>query len=522
MQLVEDGKLSLDDPINDHLPPELRIPDEGFHKPILVRHLMTHTAGFEDSIQSLFVHDPTRLLPLDQSLAVHRVHRVREPGTLAVYSNYGAALAGALVANSRASRGRTTRSGASCARSAWRARPIASPIPRRSRPRSAFPRRCRPKRWRGQPTAFPGRRASITRSRSNMCRTTRRPERCRRAPTIWPPICRRCSTPRPWRRRACSRLKRRSLCANRSSPIRQGLRPCCTASSISARSAAGAALAMAARWSSRNRQWRSIPTRASRSSSRSIRRTAAACSTSSPACCSMSSIPRPIPRPRASRTQRSEGEKVAGVYRALRVPSFRSEAAAVSYFNAFTVRAAPSGNIVVGGERRYRPLGGGVFAEVAGQDRIAFHEQDGRMRMFDLSGAFPPTNWLLCDRPLAALDRRAGGGARLVGDRGGARTLHSRRSARRKRDRRPRRLEPVVAGGGSDLPRGRQCVGEVGWVLPLRLSRLPLSDRLLGVAPCRGRDAGRGGRGAWSGCARGNGAAGCGSATSPRSPSMGR
>jgi hypothetical protein len=85
----------------------------------------------------------------------------------------------------------------------------------------------------------------------------------------------------------------------------------------------------------------------------------------------------------------TEGEKVAGVYRALRGPTFRSEAAAVSYFNAFTVRALPSGNIVVGDDRRYRPLGGGVFAEIAGQDRNAFHEQDGRMRMFDSSGAFP-------------------------------------------------------------------------------------------------------------------------------------
>jgi CubicO group peptidase (beta-lactamase class C family) len=99
MQLVEEGKLSLDDPINDRLPPSLRIPDEGFHKPILVRHLMTHTAGFEDSNEDLFVHDPAKLLALDEDLVVHRVHRVREPGTLAVYSNYGAALAGALVAH---------------------------------------------------------------------------------------------------------------------------------------------------------------------------------------------------------------------------------------------------------------------------------------------------------------------------------------------------------------------------------------------------------------------------------------
>src|SRR5271154_6414974 len=30
MQLAEAGKLSLDDPINSHLPAELRIPDEGF------------------------------------------------------------------------------------------------------------------------------------------------------------------------------------------------------------------------------------------------------------------------------------------------------------------------------------------------------------------------------------------------------------------------------------------------------------------------------------------------------------
>ena len=55
MQLVEEGKLSLDDPINDRLPPSLRIPDEGFHKPILVRHWMTHSVGFEDSLEGLFV-----------------------------------------------------------------------------------------------------------------------------------------------------------------------------------------------------------------------------------------------------------------------------------------------------------------------------------------------------------------------------------------------------------------------------------------------------------------------------------
>jgi len=98
MQLAEAGKVSLDDPINSHLPAELRIPDEGFNHPILVRHLMTHTAGFEDSVLQTFERDPLHLQPLEEFLRTHRVHRVREPGMVSVYSNYGTALAAAMVA----------------------------------------------------------------------------------------------------------------------------------------------------------------------------------------------------------------------------------------------------------------------------------------------------------------------------------------------------------------------------------------------------------------------------------------
>jgi CubicO group peptidase (beta-lactamase class C family) len=99
MQLVEQGKIKLDDPVNDHLPPALRIPEEGFRQPILIRHLMTHSPGFEDSaLGHLFLLDPRALQPLDVYLQTHRVHRVRPAGEVAVYSNYGAALAGAIVA----------------------------------------------------------------------------------------------------------------------------------------------------------------------------------------------------------------------------------------------------------------------------------------------------------------------------------------------------------------------------------------------------------------------------------------
>ncbi len=100
MQMVEQGKLTLDDPINDHLPEALRIPDDGFSEPILVRHLMTHSAGFEDSaLGHLFITDPSHVLPMDEYLVRYRPRRVRPPGVVGAYSNYGASLAGAMVAH---------------------------------------------------------------------------------------------------------------------------------------------------------------------------------------------------------------------------------------------------------------------------------------------------------------------------------------------------------------------------------------------------------------------------------------
>lgn len=98
MQLVEAGKLDLDKPANDYLPAALHIPDEGFAQPVLVRHLLTHSAGFEDLVAGhLFIADPARAAPLTDALVRYRPHRVRPPGAASVYSNYGTALAGAIV-----------------------------------------------------------------------------------------------------------------------------------------------------------------------------------------------------------------------------------------------------------------------------------------------------------------------------------------------------------------------------------------------------------------------------------------
>jgi CubicO group peptidase (beta-lactamase class C family) len=98
MRLVEAGKLDLETPVNRYLPADLQIPAEGFTRDIRMRDLMTHSPGFEDRVLGvLFAADPERVLPLREFLARYRPRRVREPGELSSYSNYGVALAGAVV-----------------------------------------------------------------------------------------------------------------------------------------------------------------------------------------------------------------------------------------------------------------------------------------------------------------------------------------------------------------------------------------------------------------------------------------
>ncbi len=99
MQAVERGRVKLEAPVNDYLPPVLKILDQGFSAPIRVIDLMSHAAGFEDSVLGhLLVDRPERITPLSAYLADHRPRRVRPPGQVSTYSNYGAALAGYIAA----------------------------------------------------------------------------------------------------------------------------------------------------------------------------------------------------------------------------------------------------------------------------------------------------------------------------------------------------------------------------------------------------------------------------------------
>ncbi|MGO1069943.1 serine hydrolase domain-containing protein [Lysobacter sp. CA199] len=94
MQLVERGKLDLDADINTYL--DFRIPD--YHgQSLTMRHLMTHSGGFEESGKYLFVENRARLMPLGAYLKTVQPRRIYAPGRVPAYSNYGVALAGYVV-----------------------------------------------------------------------------------------------------------------------------------------------------------------------------------------------------------------------------------------------------------------------------------------------------------------------------------------------------------------------------------------------------------------------------------------
>ncbi len=95
MQLAEQGKLNLHADVNTYLK-TFHIPAT-YPQPITLADLLTHTAGFEDRLTGKDAATTSDLEPLGQWLAEHVPARVRPPGELTAYSNYGFALAGYIV-----------------------------------------------------------------------------------------------------------------------------------------------------------------------------------------------------------------------------------------------------------------------------------------------------------------------------------------------------------------------------------------------------------------------------------------
>ena len=93
MQLVEQGKIDLDADVNQYL--DFKIPPrEG--KPITMRNLMQHTAGFEEQAKGIITEN-SKAPGFEALLKAWVPQRVFAPGTTPAYSNYGASLAGYIV-----------------------------------------------------------------------------------------------------------------------------------------------------------------------------------------------------------------------------------------------------------------------------------------------------------------------------------------------------------------------------------------------------------------------------------------
>jgi CubicO group peptidase (beta-lactamase class C family) len=94
MQLVEQGKLDLDTDVSAYL--DFKIP-KTYPEPITLRRLLTHTAGFEETVKNLFLPRVQQMKPLRDYLVAALPARIFPPGKIPAYSNYGLSLAGYIV-----------------------------------------------------------------------------------------------------------------------------------------------------------------------------------------------------------------------------------------------------------------------------------------------------------------------------------------------------------------------------------------------------------------------------------------
>jgi CubicO group peptidase (beta-lactamase class C family) len=95
MQLVEQGRLNLDDDVNKYLK-SFQL-EKNYPRPVTVANLLTHTGVFDERLTGTGVRSPSELVPLGQYLADNMPPRVMPPDDTISYSNHGYALAGYLV-----------------------------------------------------------------------------------------------------------------------------------------------------------------------------------------------------------------------------------------------------------------------------------------------------------------------------------------------------------------------------------------------------------------------------------------
>ncbi|MBK5112969.1 MAG: serine hydrolase [Candidatus Heimdallarchaeota archaeon] len=95
LQLVENGILNLDTNINNYLT-AFKIPDT-YSNPITLRHILTHSAGFEEKAYPSIFSSAFGIPSLEEFVIEILPDRVHPPGVITSYSNYGFTLAGYIV-----------------------------------------------------------------------------------------------------------------------------------------------------------------------------------------------------------------------------------------------------------------------------------------------------------------------------------------------------------------------------------------------------------------------------------------
>lgn len=91
LQLVETGQLDLETDIKTYLPNDFQLPQK-FEAPITLRHLMHHTAGFEDSYTDLMILRPHKQRTLREVLEEGDIQQVFPPGRLLLIQIMGVVL----------------------------------------------------------------------------------------------------------------------------------------------------------------------------------------------------------------------------------------------------------------------------------------------------------------------------------------------------------------------------------------------------------------------------------------------
>jgi CubicO group peptidase (beta-lactamase class C family) len=96
LQLVEEGKLRLQENVNDHYLKLFQL-DEPYPRAVTLQELLTHTAGFDDRTIGITAHTAAEQIPLGPYLSRRLAARVMLPRDQYSYSNDGFSLAGYIV-----------------------------------------------------------------------------------------------------------------------------------------------------------------------------------------------------------------------------------------------------------------------------------------------------------------------------------------------------------------------------------------------------------------------------------------